>query len=179
MEPYQKLITFQLSQQVYDLTVEFCAEFLYGREYLRTREQMIQAARSGKQNIAEGSLERSLKSYIKLLGVARASLGELLEDYRDFARTKSVLIWDKNDPRFKDYRYREFSHFPYKPHQPHTPELPLNLMINLICRATYLLDRQIAALEEKFVKEGGFTENLFRKRLEYRRKSGLLKITEC
>ncbi len=83
---YKYLLTYQYSLVICDLTVEFCAEFLAGRELLRQRDQMNQAARSGKQNIVEGSQVESLESYIKLLGVAKGSLFELLEDYQDFLR---------------------------------------------------------------------------------------------
>ncbi len=78
---YHYLKTYMLATVVYDLTVEFCDKFLPGREYLRMREQMIHAGRSGRQNIAEGYEEKSLQSYIKLLGVADASLEELLLDF--------------------------------------------------------------------------------------------------
>jgi len=99
---YEYLITYQYSIEIYDLTVEFVGRFLSGREHVRTREQMVQAARSCKQNIVEGYMEKSTKSYIKLLGVARASLEELLEDYKDFSRQKGIGIrdkWEKGDKR--------------------------------------------------------------------------------
>lgn len=136
---------------------------------------MEQAARSGKQNIAEGYLEKSLKGYIYLLGIAYASLGELLEDYEDFLRQRGLAIWDKDDPRVK--KFREFRVFgvetlnsPNTLKLPKEPEAAANLLITLIHLALFLLFKQGAALEEKFVKEGGFTENLFKRRLEERRK---------
>ncbi len=89
---YEDLISFQKARMVYDATVWFCARFI------DKRDQMIQAARSGKQNILEGSQASctSKEAEIKLVNVARASLEELLEDYRDFLRTRGLLLWEKN-----------------------------------------------------------------------------------
>ena len=135
---------------------------------------MEQAARSGKQNIPEGYLEKSLKSYIYLLGVAYASLGELLEDYEDFLRQRGLKLWHKEDLRIREFR--ELRVFRDPPNSPNTPELPedpeeaANLLITLIHQAQFLLSRQMSSLEEKFVKEGGFTENLYKKRMEERKK---------
>jgi len=95
---YRKLRSFQTAQQVYDATVVFCKRFVDPRS--RTRDQMVQAARSGVQNIAEGSMASatSKKTELKLTGVARASLEELLLDYEDFLRQRGLRIWDKNSP---------------------------------------------------------------------------------
>lgn len=167
---YEYLITYQNSVEIYDLTVQFCEKFLPGRENLRTREQMIQAARSGKQCIPEGYLQKSLKGYIKLLGVTRGSFEELLKDYEDFARTRGIKIlpkWDKWEKGIKRDKGGKFL-LPLGPLYPLDPFTPLNYLINLIRRTNYLLDRQTASLEEKFVKEGGFTESLFKKRLKFR-----------
>jgi len=90
---------------IYDLNDEFCKKFLDSYKDKRTIEQMIQAARSGKQNIVEASLEKSLKMNIKLNGVARGSFGELYEDYNDFLRTRKLSIWDKNDRRVWEIRH--------------------------------------------------------------------------
>lgn len=167
---YQYLETYRLATVIYDLTVEFCRLFLDPRS--RTNDQMTQAGRSGKQNIAEGYLERSLKSYIKLLGVALASIGELLEDYEDFLRQRGLPQWDKNDPRVREMRglrvVGDPPHLPHYPHIPNDPVLAANLMITLCQRAIFLLGRQIQSLEQKFIHEGGYTENLFRKRLNQR-----------
>ncbi|MCL5675811.1 MAG: four helix bundle suffix domain-containing protein [Patescibacteria group bacterium] len=170
---YKYLLTYQYSSVVYDLTVEFCAIFLSGRELLRMRDQMIQAARSGKQNIAEGNSLQSLESYIKLLGVAYGSLKELLEDYEDFLRQHQLQLWAKDDQRMRSLRglrvMRESNpHIPQIPHIPQNPEQAANLMVMLCQRTTYLLDKQIRSLKEKFVKEGGFREKLFRERLKYK-----------
>jgi len=167
---YEHLITYQNSVEIYDLTVQFCERFLSGRENLRTREQMIQAARSGKQCIPEGYLQKSLKGYIKLLGVTRGSFEELLKDYEDFGRTREIKIlpkWDKWEKGVKRGRSGKYL-LPLSPLNPFDPFIPLNYVANLIRRTNYLLDRQIQSLEEKFIKEGGFTENLFRKRLKFR-----------
>ncbi len=165
---YEYLITYQYSIEIYDVTESFVQRFLAGREHVRTREQMVQAARSCKQNIVEGYMEKSLKSYIKLLGVARASLEELLEDFRDFARGHRVILrdtWDKGSKRERTGKFL----LPIDPFHPLDPFIPVNYMVNLIRRTTYLLDRQIAALEHKFVTEGGYTEKLFQKRRAYRK----------
>ncbi len=167
---YEYLITYQYSEEIYDLTVQFVARFLPGREMVRTREQMVQAARSGKQNIVEGYMEKSMKGYIKLLGVARASLEELLEDYKDFSRGKGIMLrdkWEKGDTKGPTSLHA----LPLDPLRPLDPFTPVNYLVNLIRRTTYLLDRQTAALEKKFITEGGYTEKLFRKRLAYRRQT--------
>lgn len=171
---YKYLKSYQLSLIIYDLTIEFCKRWVVS---VRTHSQMEQAARSGKQNITEGYLEKSLKGYIYLLGIAYASLGELLEDYEDFLRQRKLKLWDKQEPRIREFRelgVRLSS--PNSPNTPNTlklpdnPETAANLLATLTHQAQFLLSRQMAALEEKFVKEGGFTENLFKKRLEERRK---------
>lgn len=171
--PYQKLLTYKYSVIICDLNYKFLQSFLAGRENLRLREQMDQAARSGKQNIAEGASQgTSLKGYIKLLGVARGSFQELLEDYWDFSRRWGILLWDKGDRRFMGYRITISltSPIPPLPHIPPNSEIWVNILVDLLNRTNYLLDKQKKALEEKHMKEGGFTEGLFRKRLEYRGK---------
>jgi restriction system protein len=95
---YRKLRSFQTAQAVYDATVIFCNRFIERRS--RTHDQMVQAARSGVQNIAEGSMASatSKKTELKLTGVARASLEELLLDYQDFLRQRGLRLWDKDAP---------------------------------------------------------------------------------
>lgn len=160
---YKYLKTYQLSVVIYDLTVKFCDRFI--SLHSRTHDQMVQAARSGKQNIAEGYEEKSLKGYIYLLGIARASHIELLEDYLDYARQNKLSVWDKGDLRVRELReLREFDH----PELPDPPEKTVNLLITLLYQETYLEKKQLEALEQKFIKEGGYTENLFRKRLQHR-----------
>ncbi|MCL4366045.1 four helix bundle suffix domain-containing protein, partial [Patescibacteria group bacterium] len=117
------------------------------------------------------------KGEIKLLGVAMASLEELLADYEDFLRQKKLQIWAKTDPRITEYRqlsYRlsylsnlsNLGDLKEKPKLPKNPEEAANFLLTLCHLATYLLSKQINKAEEVFVKEGGYTENLFKKRLE-------------
>lgn len=170
MEGYKYLLSYQYSVVICDLTVEFCQKYILGRELMRQRDQMTQAARSGKQNICEGFSLQSLESYIKFLGIANGSLKELLEDYEDFLRQKGLAIWPKDDVRMRELRDLRvmkdpFPHLPQIPHIPQNPQLAANLMIMLCQRTTYLLTKQIESLKEKFINEGGFRENLFKQRL--------------
>jgi four helix bundle suffix protein len=178
---YKNLIVYQQAVMIYDLTVEFCKRFLNSIKEGRTIEQMVQAARSGKQNIVEGSLEKSLKMNIKLTGVARASFGELLEDYKDFLRTRNLVLWDKNDSRVREIRSWRIGHgsngtngsngsnWTNRSNWTNSPERFANLMITLISKENYLLDKMIHSLEEKFVRQGGYSEQL-RQRREKERK---------
>ncbi|MDP3724570.1 MAG: four helix bundle suffix domain-containing protein [bacterium] len=174
---YEHLRVYQQAVVLYDLTVEFCRQYLNdsgrGMPTRRTIDQMVQAARSGKQNIVEGSLGKSLKSNIKLTSVARASFGELLEDYRDFLRTHNLPLWEKHDPRVLRMRARKDhilpANIPQMLRWADTPEKFSNLCVTLLSMETYLLDHLIASLEKKFIQEGGYTENLFRKRLAEKR----------
>lgn len=165
---YHYLTTYMLSTVIYDLTFEFCNKFLAGREYVRIREQMIHAARSGRQNIAEGYEEKSLQTYIKLVGVADASLEELLLDYQDYLRQRKLPLWGKEDERVR--AFREFRVVWVDDNTLNTPTLPdsaveaANLLITLISQTTFLLSKQIKSLEDKFIKEGGYREILFKKR---------------
>lgn len=170
---YKYLKTYQLATVAYDLTIEFCDRYINKKS--RTHDQMVQAGRSGKQNIAEGYLEKSLKMYIKLVGVSRGSFGELLEDYEDHARQNKISIWTKEKTRdmreIREIWEKSTPDNPYIPSLPSRPEVAVNLLITLINQINYLLDRQIASLEEKFIKEGGYSENLLKKRLISRRDS--------
>lgn len=169
---YRDLKSYQQATIIYDFTVEFCKLFLDPKS--RTNDQMIQAARSGKQNIVEGSSERtSQKSELKLLGVARASFQELLEDYEDFLRQRGLNMWSKDSTKaaavrqlsYKTYR----SYMTYKSYIDN-PESAANAMICLINQTNYLLDRQIKSLEQKFIKEGGYNEKLYWQREEQKKK---------
>lgn len=158
---------------MYDATVVFCGRFIDRRS--RTHDQMVQAARSGKQNIAEGSMASAIsrKTELKLIGVARASLEELLLDYKDFLRQKNLLLWDKDHPKAKKIRALAFvlnrSYGTYRTYiEKENSETAANTLICLIHQADYLLDRQLHQLEERFLKEGGFTERLFRMRQRQR-----------
>jgi len=167
---YKYLTTYMMSCVISDLTVEFCKQWI--SKYSRTFDQMVQAARSGKQNIAEGYLFKSLKSYIRLVGVALGSIKELHEDFEDFLRQRKLPIWDKNDPRvstFRKFRVKWINENTLNtPKLPNNPEEAANFMITLCNQQEYLLTRQIASLEQKFINEGGYSENLFKKRLQNR-----------
>lgn len=174
---YKYLLTYQYSSVIYDLTVEFCARFLPGRESLRQRDQMTQAARSGKQNIVEGYELQSLETYIKFLGIAKGSIKELLEDYEDYLRQRNLILWEKDGNKMREMRdlrvIRDPSpHIPQYPHIPYNPELAANLLVMLCQRTTYLLEKQIESLRVKFINEGGFRENLFRERMNKKRICG-------
>ena len=176
------MLVFRLSTTIYDGTVEFCQRFLVGFSFRRLVEQMTHAARSGKQNIAEGSLEKSVESDIKLTGVARASFGELLEDFKDFLRQRKLPIWEKNDPRI--WRIRAFKEEVGQDTNLTNlanwtnlvltnPEHFANLMVCLIYKENYLLDQLLRSKEKDFREKGGFRENLLRQRREFLQKRNL------
>lgn len=175
---YRKLRSFQCAQQAYDATVTFCDRFV--DRYSRTRDQMIQAARSGVQNIAEGSMASatSKKMELKLTAVARASLEELLLDYQDFLRQRGLPIWPRNSPQalavrsaLSDRSDKSDSSDKSDPSdRSDSPEVAANTMICLINQTTFLLGRQLEYLERDFLTRGGFSERMYRKRRGYRRK---------
>jgi len=187
---YRNLKSFQVSEIVYDGTVIFCDRFVSKRS--RTNDQMVQGARSGRQNIAEGSMASatSKKTEIKLTNVAKASLEELLLDFEDFLRQRGLRQWRKNDPealavrnRYRDFPAEWFAKVdvsdksegldkkmrldPYGTATA-TPEVAANTLLCLINQAIFLLKRQIERLESDFVEEGGFTERLYRVRTQRR-----------
>lgn len=168
---YKDLKSYQNATIIYDFTVEFCS--LYVGYCSRTKDQMIQAARSGKQNIVEGSQasRTSKKTELKLLGVARASLTELLEDYEDSLRQHNLSLWEKDCADARAVRalaYRTYKTYESYKSYIGDKERAANAMICLINQTNFLLDRQINSLEEKFLSGGGYTESLFRKRLKAR-----------
>ncbi len=170
---YRNLKSYQTTEIIYDATVAFCDRFVDRRS--RTHDQMVQAARSGKQNTAEGSEASgtSKKTELKLTGVARASLEELLQDYEDFLRQRHLPIWSKDTPQAQAIRriaYRsDRSYQSYRSYvEEAPPETAANAILCLIHQANYLLDHQIASLERRFLKEGGFTERLYRARQRHR-----------
>ena len=120
---FASLAVYWLAKEIYYLNYLFCERYMSYKtnESHRTFDQMIQAARSGKQNIVEGSLENSSESNLKLSGVARASFGELIEDYEDFLWQKELSVWDKNDPRILSIRQRRIdtneSHVTHQSHE--------------------------------------------------------------
>lgn len=173
---YRELQSYKMSEIVYDATIVFCDRFIDRRS--RTHDQMVQAARSGKQNIAEGSMASgtSKKTELKLIGVARASLEELLLDFQDYLRQKGLLLWSKDNPNAKEVRnlcyQKNKSYLTYKAYiEASPPEVAANTMICLIHQTNYLLDQQLRALEKEFLKNGGFTERLYRTRSQMRKTS--------
>ncbi|MFN0140468.1 MAG: four helix bundle suffix domain-containing protein [Pyrinomonadaceae bacterium] len=170
---YEDLLSFQKSRIVYDATVFFSERFV--EKFSRTRDQMVQAARSGKQNILEGSQASgtSRETEIKLVNVARASLEELLEDYRDFLRVRGAVLWDKNSREALFVRklgsQKDVSYETYRTYlETRPPEVVANIIICLIHQTNYLLDQQIRRLEKDFLEKGGLKENMFRARLARR-----------
>ena len=170
---YENLVSFQMSRIVYDGTVRFCERFLKKRD--RTRDQMVQAARSGKQNILEGcqASGTSKETEIKLINVARASLEELLEDYRDFLRVRDAPLWPKDSKEAIFVRnlatQKNRSYESYKTYfETRPPEVVANILICLIHQTNYLLDQQLRQLEKAFLQEGGLRERMTRARLTER-----------
>jgi four helix bundle suffix protein len=170
---YKTLLSYQKSEVVYELTYRFCKRFLKIGD--RTVDQMVQAARSGKQNIIEGSkaATTSKEMEIKLTNVARASQEELLEDYRDFLRVRDMPIWDKDSKESIYVRdlsrttpltfdvFREFV-------ETRPADVVANIAICLIHQTNYLLDQQMRRLEQDFLKDGGLRERMTRARLQAR-----------
>lgn len=170
---YENLLSFRKARIVFDATVRFCERFVDKRS--RTYDQMVQAARSGKQNIVEGSRASgtSKETELKLTNVARSSLEELLEDYRDYLRTYGIAEWDKNSREAlyvrklgsrKDVSYDLYREFVETRPAP----VVANIVISLIHQTNYLLDQQIRRLEQDFIKEGGLRERMTRARLAVR-----------
>jgi restriction system protein len=173
---YRELKSYQMAVIIYDATVVFCGRFIEKRS--RTNDQMVQAARSGKQNIAEGSMASgtSKKTELKLIGVARASLEELLRDFEDFLRQKGLPLWPKEHAKAKEVRALAWkenrSYSTYKTYfESSDAETAANAAICVIHQANYLLDQQLRALEKGFLEEGGFTERLYRVRSQAREKT--------
>ncbi len=173
---YRNLFSYQKAEIIYDGTVYFTNRFFH--KYDRTVGQMVQAARSGKQNIAEASMASatSKETEIKLTNVARASLEELLIDYEDFLRTQKLPLWDKEHRLVT--RLRELNKSVPNPTyetfvkaiEHESPEICANTMITLIKICTYLLKQQIKQLEIDFVKEGGLRERMTKARIDERNK---------
>jgi restriction system protein len=171
---YRDLKSYQMAEIIYDAAGAFCDRFIDRRS--RTHDQMVQAARSGKQNIAEGSVASgtSKKTELKLIGVARASLEELLLDFQDFLRQRNLPLWGKDHAKAQEVRALAYgsnrSYSTYKTYFEASAEIAANAAICLIHQANYLLDQQLRALEKSFLEEGGFTERLYRVRSQARRK---------
>lgn len=185
---YKSLISYKLARIAFDLGWDFVPWYYSKYEDARQRDQIKQALRSHKQNIVEGSSERSLSSKLKLYDVAKASGMEALEDFEDILRFEQLPRWDKNHPRLKKLR-QVFEDYPNPSNSPISShpsvktvfeilgglegkeglEAVINYLIDLLVRSGYLLDKQINAVEEKHQKEGGYNENLLKKRLAYKR----------
>jgi four helix bundle suffix protein len=192
---YRKLRSFQTARLIYDGTLIFCKRFINRRS--RTYDQMVQAARSAVQNIAEGSMASatSKKMELKLTGVARASLEELRLDYEDFLRQRGLPIWHKDSPKalavrqkYQTINMSDLSDLsdlsdesdqsdlsdisdrsdPYNIRTASTEEAA-NTLLCLIHQASYLLKRQLERLEQQFLEEGGFTERLYHQRKAFRK----------
>ncbi len=170
---FRQLKSYQMAEIVHDATVKFCDRFIDCRS--RTHDQMVQAARSGKQNIAEGSQASgtSKKMELKLVGVARASLEELLVDYQDFLRQHGLALWSKEHPTAQAVRRLAYvvnrSYETYRTYIENSPpEVAANTLVCLVHQANYLLDQQLRQLEQSFLQEGGFTERLYNARQQAR-----------
>lgn len=185
---YRDACSFQTATLIYDATVWFCEKFLDPRS--RTVDQMVQAARSGRQNIAEGSRASATSSQteLRLVNVARSSLEELLLDYEDFLRHRRLAQWTPDAPEAMEVRNVPRNFKKDSPDQSNLadlsdqerralyarwldhddPTVRANALICLINQANYLLDQQIAALEKQFVEDGGYSELLAAKRMKHR-----------
>jgi four helix bundle suffix protein len=170
---YRRLLSYRKAEIVYDATVHFCGHFLSRGD--RTIDQMVQAARSGKQNIAEASMASgtSKETEIKLTNVARASLEELLCDYRDFLRVRGLREWPREHRGIQ--RLRQLNRGPdagydtfRKGIEHEHPEVAANVILGLTRLTCYLLDRQLQRLEQDFRRDGGLRERMTRARLRER-----------
>lgn len=170
---YRKLLTYQKAEAIYDITYYFCKKYLRWGD--RTVDQMVQAARSGKQNIVEGSAASatSKETEIKLVNVAKASLQELLVDYEDFLRTRNHRQWENNSAELLKMRELGRKHndtaFFMELVKVRPPETIANMAICLIKQTDYMLFKQLQSLGEDFLKNGGMRERMTRMRIERRK----------
>lgn len=179
---YEYLLAYKISVPIYDYTVVFCKRYRQLLSSTRTFDQMVQASRSGTSNIPEGNQQSSLEGYIKLTGVNIGSLEELLKDYLAFARQNEIRVWEKEEVvrrvRQVGDVWEILKRTPTLPDSPNFPNLPdsltaaVNLMVTLTNQAIYLQKKLKESLEKKFVEKGGFRENLFKRRLEYKKGRG-------
>lgn len=197
---YKYLLTYRYAEMICDLGVEFSRKFYLSNlgnlsnlgdfPVRRTVEQFTQALRSGKQNIIEGVSEiASLKSEIKLLGIAAASFEEAIADLEDFLRQRSLSIYPKTDSRIEEFKkigyyFSNLSNLSplgnllKLPILPKSPEEAANFLLTLLHIETFLLSKQIKSTEDKFLKEGGYTEKLYNKRIVFRREEELKKLKD-
>ena len=170
---YRGLIVYQKAECIYDITFYFAHHYFVERKD-RTIDQVVQAARSGKQNIAEGcaAASTSAETELKLLGVARASMKETLEDYIDYLRTRDLEQWAVDDPRTQ--QIQEYSKAHNRPEDytkdidKRSPEALCNIAITLICQYDVLMGKLIDRLQKDFVEDGGIRERMTAARLGYR-----------
>ena len=176
---YKALIVYQKAECIYDITYYFAHQYLAKGD--RTIDQMVQAARSGKQNIAEGSAASSTSSEteIKLMNVARASFQELLVDYEDYLRVRGLDQWSPEDPHSKHTREVSIKHndsaFYRNAIETRSAETIANIAITLIHQEDFMLRKLINRLQDDFVKNGGIKERMYQARINYRNKTGGLK----
>jgi len=170
---WQELYVYRKSDTIYQLTVEFCQRFLPAHGD-RTVDQMVQAARSGKQNIVEGSEDGQTSSEmeIRLMNVARGSLQELRADYQDYLNTRHLSTWSKDNPRQQRLRQFCHSHNDYSDYAPLAGKMSDEEMANLLLTLCHQTDKMmcsyISRLEERFIKEGGIKERMYAARTGYR-----------
>ena len=171
---YRNLLSYQKAEAIFDITFYFCQHFLSKGD--RTVDQMIQAARSGKQNIIEGcaATSTSIETGIKLINVAKASMQELLADYEDYLRTRNHEQWPEHSEKWKAMRQVGIKHndssYYMKLISTRPAETIANITIILIKQTDYLLYKQLKTLSKKFLAEGGFKERMTRMRIEEREK---------
>ena len=171
---YNNLIAYKKSVIIYDITFFFTQHFLQKGD--RTIDQMLQAARSGKQNIAEGNraAATSTETEIKLTNVAKASLEELLIDYQDYLRTRDKLLWDTSNPHYEKMRAYAASELIFDQYHSllhkYNDEALANLCITLIHQTSFLLYRLLEKQEKNFLKEGGIKERMYQARLDVKNK---------
>jgi len=169
---YRHLRVYQVTEMIYDITFYFTQHYLQKGD--RTIDQMVQAARSGKQNIAEGNqaAATSSETEIKLTNVAKASLEELLDDYEDYLRVRNLEQWGNLHPRYEKMRQYARSEQIKKDYaekiQRMNDEEIANLSITLIHQAMYMLHKLLVTMQDRFVKEGGIKERMFQSRINYR-----------
>ena len=169
---YRNLRVYQVSEMIYDITFYFCQKYLQKGD--RTVDQMVQAARSGKQNIAEGNqaAATSSETEIKLTNVAKASLEELLDDYEDYLRVRGLQQWGQLHPRYEAMREYARSNQIKKDYasqiQKMNDEEIANLCITLIHQAMYMLHKLLETMQDRFVTEGGIKERMHAARTGYR-----------
>lgn len=160
LKNYRETISFRQTEEICRLTKDFTTNFLAPKEFRRATH-MNDSARSMKQNLAEGSTRNGVSDLLQFIGFSRASGEELREDLRDIARELQIPIWDKSDSRLQHLHSSS-------PSLSSSREEALNRLLDLVIRTNYLLDQQRRALEKKFIEKGGYTENLAKKRRQFR-----------